>query len=168
MEGGKIGILSLSAESCSQITLLMHSTHAFSSMLHSDFSLLAYFSYICQHNTRPFSKGVETKYRSKRCRQLILLGPYSVQGLRPKNVHQFVQFQTLVRFYEESRRPRKSRFLYSESYGKVLLTKLPQNLVSAQSLDSMRKFSYPGRVAITQPVFRIQTFKYFSSLDQKC
>ena len=44
MEGGRIGILSLSEESCSvwtEVTLLMHSTHAFSCMQHAELSLLA-------------------------------------------------------------------------------------------------------------------------------
>ena len=55
----KNGILSLSDESCSPITLLMHSTHACCILK----KLTSSISSICQHNTTP--RGVETKYRSK-------------------------------------------------------------------------------------------------------
>ena len=89
MEGWRIGILSLSEESCSSVTLLMHSTHAFSSIQHAELSLLAIsaiFVSIIPHQGFLEGRGSKVPFK-KRHRYLTYIAKWSACTklvLRPK------------------------------------------------------------------------------------
>ena len=89
MEGWRIGILSLSEESCSSVTLLMHSTHAFSSIQHAELSLLAIsaiFVSIIPHQGSLEGRGSKVPFK-KRYRYLTYIAKWSACTklvLRPK------------------------------------------------------------------------------------